>query len=266
MRCPTTTTGPDQFLVVDDGRDDGAVSRGADVPPQGGQEIYERVRNAIVDGRLPPGSVMSQVVLAEQLGVSRTPLREALRHLQGEGLIEAEHNRQVRVAPVTAEDLEDLYLIRVTLESEALRLAVPLMEPEDLATLEGHVAQMSHYATEEDYVRWTIPHAAFHRELTRHAGRRVNTILDQLFDHAERYRRLHIGHGPSAWATASHREILDACKARDRERAARLLASHFGRTGLEVAHLLDPDYKPARLEAAVLDAGGEVAPRRGSAG
>ncbi len=94
---------------------------------QNTEDVYERVRNAILDGELAAGTVMSQVALAEELGISRTPLREALRLLQGEGLIEAEPNRRVRVAPMTASDMEELCVMRVTLEAEALRLSVPLL-------------------------------------------------------------------------------------------------------------------------------------------
>ena len=76
-------------------------------------------------GSSPPGAVMSQVALAEELGISRTPLREALRMLQSEGLVEGEPNRRVRVAPMTRTDLEELCVMRVTLEAEAIRLSVP---------------------------------------------------------------------------------------------------------------------------------------------
>ena len=69
---------------------------------QNTEDVYERVRNAILDGQLAPGAVMSQVALAQDLGISRTPLREALRMLQSEGLVEGEPNRRVRVAPMTA--------------------------------------------------------------------------------------------------------------------------------------------------------------------
>ena len=220
--------------------------------------VYDRVRNAILDGELPPGAVMSQVGLADELGISRTPLREALRMLQSEGLIESEPNRRVRVAPMTPEDLEQLCIMRITLEAEALRLSIPRMTPEDLAGLEGYMAEMAHYAEAEDYKRWVVPHQAFHRALTAQAGERINMLLGQLFDHAERYRRLHIGHGPSAWATAGHREILEACKAHEREQGAGLLASHLARTGLEVTQLLDPEYDPVDLKLALTDAGGEI--------
>jgi DNA-binding GntR family transcriptional regulator len=232
---------------------------------QNTEEVFARLRTAILDGELAAGSVMSQVALAEELGISRTPLREALRMLQGEGLIESEPNRRVRVSSMSTTDLEQLCVMRVTLEAEAMRLSAPLMTPEDLARLEGYMAEMAHYAQAKDYRRWVIPHRDFHRALTGPAGVRVNDLLGQLFDHTERYRRLHIGHGPSAWATAQHREILDACKAGDREHSAALLASHLARTGLEVIELLEPSSRATNLETAVIDAGGEL-PKRGGTG
>jgi DNA-binding GntR family transcriptional regulator len=232
--------------------DNGATDR------QSTEQVYERVRSAILDGELPAGSVMSQVSLAQDLGISRTPLREALRMLQGERLIESEPNRRVRVAAVTPEDLEELCIIRVTLESQALRLSIPRMTPEDLARLEGHMGEMAHFAQAKDYRRWVVPHRAFHAQLTAPAGGRLNDLLVQLFDHAERYRRLHIGHGPSAWATAGHREILEACKAGEREQAARLLAGHFARTAFEAAELLQPGYDPVSLRTTLADLGVEA--------
>jgi DNA-binding GntR family transcriptional regulator len=218
-------------------------------------DIYERLRASILNGELPPGAIVSQVAIAKEFGTSRTPLREALRILQSEGLIEGEPNHRVRVASMTANDLEELCVIRVTLESEALRLSVPLMTPENIARMEGYMAQMDHHADERDYRRWTVPHHDFHRALTEHAGERINFFLGQMFDHAERYRRLHIGMGPTAWATAQHRGILDACKAQDRMTAGALLAEHLGQVGFEVCELLDPEYQPERLRAALADAG-----------
>ncbi len=157
--------------------------------------VYDRVRNAILDGELAPGAVMSQVGLADELGISRTPLREALRMLQSEGLIESEPNRRVRVAPMTPEDLEQLCIMRITLEAEALRLSIPRMTPEDLAGLEGYMAEMAHYAEAEDSARWVVPHRAFHRALTQGAGLlashlartglEVTELLDPEYDPAE---------------------------------------------------------------------------------
>lgn len=228
---------------------------------QSAEYVYRRVRNAILDAELAPGETMSQVALAEELGVSRTPLREALRMLQGEGLIEARANRRVRVAPMSADDLEQLAALRVTLEAQALRLSVPRMTPEHLARLEGAIAEMAHYAEQRDMRRWLVPHAEYHRGLTDLAGERFASLLAQLFDHAERYRRLHIGHGPSAWATADHREILDAVKAGDGPLAASMLAQHLSRVAFEVAELLEPGRELMTLRQVLADAGADAPTR-----
>src|SRR6201991_1921112 len=187
------------------------------------EQVYKRVREAILEGELAPGAVMSQVALADDLGVSRTPLREALRMLQSEGLVDAQANRRVTVRPISATDLEELVVMRVALETEAVRLSVGRLEPEDLAALEGRLAEMGHFAEAKDYASWQAPHMAFHRGLTAPAGARVNAMLEQLSDHAERSRRVHTRRPPRAWQTAGHREILDAAKQGDREKAGRLM-------------------------------------------
>src|ERR1044071_2140912 len=181
------------------------------------EQVYRRVREAILEGRIPPGAIMSQVALADELGVSRTPLREALRMLQSEGLVDAQANRRVSVKPISATDLEELVVMRVALETQAIRLSVNRLEPEAIAALEGRLAEMAHFAAAKDYGRWKQPHTAFHRGLTAAAGERVNAMLSQLSDHFERYRRIHIARSPKAWLTKGHREILDATQAGDRE-------------------------------------------------
>ena len=222
------------------------------------KQVYARMRNAILDGELAPGSVMSQVSLAQQLGISRTPLREALRMLQGEGLIDSEPRRRVRVATATPEDLEELCIMRVTLEAQAIRLAVPRMTPEDLGRLEGYMGQMAHHAGTHDYPRWAVPHRAFHRELTAPAGSRLASLLEQLSDHAERYRRIHLRGGPRAWAPRDHREILEACKRDDREAAALLLATHLARAAFEAMQLLEAGYDPIDLRTTLADMGAKA--------
>ena len=135
------------------------------------------------------------------------------------------------------------------------------MTSEDIARLEGTWPRWRTTPRRRTTGAGTSRTSDFHRTLTEHAGERVNFVLGQMFDHAERYRRLHIGHGPSAWATPGHRDILDACKAGDRDRSAALLAGHLARTGLEVSELLDPGYDPEALRTALVDAGGRLPTR-----
>jgi DNA-binding GntR family transcriptional regulator len=226
------------------------------------EQVYKRVREAILEGELAPGAVMSQVALADDLGVSRTPLREALRMLQSEGLVDAQANRRVTVKPISATDLEELVVMRVALETEAMRLSVNRLQPEDIAALEGRLAEMAHFAEAKDYERWTQPHNAFHRGLTAPAGERFNALLQQLSDHFERYRRVHIARSPKAWLTVGHREILDALKAQDRELTARLLAEHLSATAFDVMELLEPGYDGARLRQTLEDVSARPKRRR----
>ncbi|WP_445183581.1 GntR family transcriptional regulator [Pseudonocardia sp. Cha107L01] len=89
--------------------------------------IYRQVRADILNGRLEPGAKVSQVQLAASLGVGRPTLREALRMLQNEGLVQAEHNRQMRVAPLELDDFEQLCALRLTVEPMAVQLSVPYL-------------------------------------------------------------------------------------------------------------------------------------------
>jgi GntR family transcriptional regulator, rspAB operon transcriptional repressor len=211
--------------------------------------VHRRIRESILDGSLTPGETMSQVALADELGVSRTPLREALRMLQGEGLILSEPNRRVRVASLSLADVEELYAIRIPLEVTALRLSLPRMTPEDIADLEGCIVAMAHFAADDDYTRWYVPHHAFHRGLTQRAGARFDALLLQLFDHAQRYRRMHFGRRISP---TDHREILDACEVGDADLASALLGRHLARTVFGIVKVVQPEYELATLRQ-VLD-------------
>jgi DNA-binding GntR family transcriptional regulator len=213
--------------------------------------VHDRLRDAILRGEIPAGSVASQVALANQLDVGRTPLREALRMLQREGLVVSEPNRRVRIAELTSDDAEELYLMRIAIEAVAVRITVPRLTSQQLAELEGLMAQMDHFQGADDRTGFRVPHRAFHMLLLSGAGERVMTTLGELFDHAERYR-LAFAFGDDAaerWEgrRQEHRAILDAVRDRDEALAAALLAAHYVRTALTVFEQLDPDHDLARL-------------------
>ena len=90
------------------------------------EDLFADLREQILSGALPEGAVLSQVKLAERFGVNRTPLREALRMLQREGLIDAQYNRRVRVSRLSTADLEDLYAERIVTEA----LGIPVHRPD----------------------------------------------------------------------------------------------------------------------------------------
>src|SRR5262249_60794039 len=150
--------------------------------------VHDRLRNAILRGELDPKVPISQVQLAARLGVSRTPLREALRMLQREGLIDSAPNRQVRVTELSVADLEQLYAARVLIESFVLRITVPLYTPKDLADLKASLASMTQL-NGHDLDLWETAHRRFHQLLRAHAGDRIGRLAADLSDHAGRYRR-----------------------------------------------------------------------------
>ena len=130
---------------------------------------HDRVRGAILRGELTPGEELSQVEIARRLGVSRTPLREALRMLQREGLIEAERHRRIRVAPFSLDELEQLYAMRVILEAFCIRETVPRLTATQLDELDELLVTMDELAARNDVEGWEAPHHRFHLALGQHA-------------------------------------------------------------------------------------------------
>ena len=219
--------------------------------------VHDMLRQEILRGRIPAGET-SQAALARDLDVGRTPLREAIRMLQREGLVISEPNRRLRIAELSATDMEELYVMRVALEGVAIRITVPTLGSEGIAELEGLMAQMDHYMRGEDHTGFRGPHHAFHARLVAGAGERVTSMIAQLFDHAERYRVNFGATRPEIWdqRRAEHRAIVDACAAVDAQLAVQKLVEHYGRTASLVFEGLGGGYDPERLRVAL----GAIAP------
>jgi DNA-binding GntR family transcriptional regulator len=215
--------------------------------------VYRRLREAILNGQIPADVILSQVQLAQQIGVSRTPLREALRMLQREGLIEAELNRRVRVTGLSIGDLEQIYAARITLEALGIRLTIPNLSNQDLHELEKNVNDIEKYSTLADYDRWLEPHRSFHNGIVSYSGKRLVTQMNQLSDHAERYRRVYTLETPGAWITGveEHRSILNACLAREPVAAADRLARHYAHMALSVIARVAPEHEPTVIRIAL---------------
>lgn len=215
-------------------------------------QVYEQLRHEILTGRFPPDTPISQIKLAERLGVSRTPLREALRTLQREGFILSEPNRRVRVAALSVTDLEELYAARIALESLAIKITVKRFSSSDIDDLDAVLAAMDETALTHDYDQWEVPHRRFHALLRQHAGARVTSMLADLGAHSERYRRVYLSE-PIAWTSAGveHRAIADACRAGDSSAAAELLARHLARTALTVVASIAPEHDAMAVRTAL---------------
>jgi DNA-binding GntR family transcriptional regulator len=217
----------------------------------GVEYAHDRVRDAILSGRLQAGQPIPQITLAKTLHVSRTPLREALRLLQAEGLIEAQANHPMRVASLSLKAVEELYVMRIPLEVAALRLSIDHLTEADIAGLESLYAVMGRLAAQRDYDGWDGPHRRFHRALTRHAGDRFSLMISQLIDQCSRFRRMRVKRMWSDETELEHRVLLDACIARDVDRAVWQLTEHLSETAVALLRTVDADYPAEQLLAVI---------------
>jgi DNA-binding GntR family transcriptional regulator len=229
----------------------GEVGSGA-APELSTEVVHDRLRKAILRGELDPQVPISQVQLAATLQVSRTPLREALRMLQREGLIDSEPNRRVRVAELSMTDLEQLYASRVLVEALAVRLTVPRYTPDDVAELKAALSEMKRRSEQRDVDAWEAEHRRYHELLRKYAGERIERLARDLSDYSERYRRVYMAE-PRVWSTAAqeHAAIVDACESEGGPAASVQLVRHLARTALTLIASVDPEHEPMRVREAL---------------
>jgi DNA-binding GntR family transcriptional regulator len=227
--------------------------------------LYTRLRTMILDGVFPPGSMLSQVKLAESLGVSRIPLREALRMLQKEGLIEAEHNQRARVPSFEPSIVDSLYASRILLEALGVRLTVPHIDQADVQALKQTLAELDEAAARKDLDAWEKPHRRFHGLLVIHAEDSMRQRIASYADQCEYYRRLYYRlvsmQQPTRSAeaiAAEHRSIASACTQGKADLAAYLLTRHYARTALTVLGQMTPEFDPVAVRMALQIVGADT--------
>jgi DNA-binding GntR family transcriptional regulator len=215
--------------------------------------IYEGVRKMILDGELPAGAAISQVKLSAQMGVSRTPLREALRRLQQDGLIEAEPNRRARVASFDPCDLELVYTSRILYESLAVGLTAANLTANEAEGISWALSEMRAARARDDYAAWDSAHGDFHRRLVSHADDKLRVTISAFAQRGDRYRRLYQRAVTGGWnfGDADHEAITNACRERRERDASSELARHLARTALSLLATLRPEHDPAQVRAAV---------------
>lgn len=191
--------------------------------------IASELRERIFRGELAGGLPLRQEQIAEEFGVSRIPVREALSRLEAEGLVVRSHNRGCAVAQLSFDDLLESVEIRKAIECAALRLAVPKMKPRDIARAEEVLARYVR-ATRPD--EWTELNLEFHLTLYRPCGMpRMLRMIEELVRGTDRYLRVYISSVAGRDVPIEeHRGILRAAKEGDARRAVRLLEAHIERT------------------------------------
>jgi DNA-binding GntR family transcriptional regulator len=223
--------------------------RGADgiqsAPTSRVDHVTAALRDAILDGRLPPGRRISQAGIAETVGTSRVPVREALRRLETEGLVTLVPRSGAWVAKLSFGEYTELYTIREWVEPRALAASVPGLADDAVAELGALVEGME---TAVDSSAWLDLDRRFH--LASYAGARLPRLLrliEGFWNTTQQYRRAHLSYLQSSrdltLVHAEHRLLLAAIGRRDAEGAADVLRSHIRRTRLDLARspeLFDP--------------------------
>jgi DNA-binding GntR family transcriptional regulator len=208
----------------------------------------------IVKGTIAPGTELSQVSLARAIGVSTTPLREALRQLEAEGLVESRRNRRPRVPSFDPADLETVYCNRILLESLGVVLSVPMFTEADLEQFRGYLGSMRSAGAENDLEKWDVAHASFHIALVSGCNSALRQQIVNMMARSDRYRRMSVlGDRPLGRqiGEAEHADIVTACEERRASDAALLLARHLTRSALRVLANIEPEAELAGVRTAL---------------
>ena len=191
------------------------------------QHACELIREQITTLRLAPGSLLNEQQLAQNLDMGLMPVREALKLLAHEGLIEITPRHGLYVADVNLPDLEQLSEMRLALESLSARLAAQRATPDDLAVLEALRQEQAHTPAEDSQRLFDVDHK-FHQAVAQAAGNKyLAETLERFFGLSQRLWYLvlpHLGFLPSA--VKEHLELVEAIKARDAERAESIMRNH----------------------------------------
>lgn len=213
--------------------------------------IHEALRRDIMADRLTSNTELNQLRLAKSFGVSRGPIREALRMLQAEGLVEVERNQRWRVVAIDPRDVNAVYAQRLLLEVLGVHVTLPLGRL-NLKRLRQHVDEMEQHV--DDIDAYMPPHKQFHDLLI--SGLPGNTLAHvvQLRERSERYQRFYAGRVTSLRSDSllEHKEILEAAEAGDIVATGQHLADHYASVAQRVLGTVAPEYDPETLNAALV--------------
>ncbi len=205
----------------------GKIGEGRSVRPQTAADgVTAILREAIATGTLAPGAALRQDELAREFGVSRMPVRDALRYLEAEGLVAIHPTRGAVVAAMNAADISELYALRELLEAEALSLSMQKQNPDSLRHAASVIEQLDR---ETDVGRWGQLNREFHLALYRDCGnRRLLDLIEAQHTASDRYVRIVLSNlDYRERSQDEHRAMLFACMQGDRQAAVGHLTRHF---------------------------------------
>ena len=193
------------------------------------EQTLELLRDSILTGGLPPGTRLLEIDLAKELGISRGTLREALRMLENEGLVESFPGRGSYVARLSERDIREVYSLRSLLEKEAVRLAIDNVTQDDIRQLQETLDRMIAAADRGDAAQVNQYDLQFHQTIWALAEhQRLQEVLEGILSQVRMYLTVNTQlYEDLATGIADHVQIMEAIRSRDRELAARNMGKHL---------------------------------------
>lgn len=209
------------------------------IPAAQARSIIEgSLREAILDGRLPRGTALRQQELADLFGVSRMPVREALRQLEAQSLLNVVQHKGAVVAPLITNNAIETYALRAVLETFALRLSIPLLEADDLAQAARYIEQLE---AQTDHAEIGRLNRLFHMSLYHRApNSKLLDLIERELNEEERFLRFHLSSmGLGKLTQDDHRALLEAAAAKDIDHAVVVLENHLEKACVTIRRYLE---------------------------
>jgi DNA-binding GntR family transcriptional regulator len=203
-----------------------------------GEAVYGELRRRILSGAIEPSAPLNQDVLAPELGVSITPVREAIRRLESEGLVRFQAHKTAIVAPLTLTELSEIYDVRLQLDPHAAALATARISETELHELSG----LANARPARGLVEQVRANRSFHRAIYSRSGNQTLTeTLDRLWERTDRYRAIILNRYDAELLAAmrEHVEIVEAMRARKPRQVAKLVHAHVARAEKLIRDALD---------------------------
>lgn len=216
-----------------------------------GTATLEAMREAILNGTYSEGDQLRQDAIASELGVSRIPVREALRQLESEGLVTFTPHHGAVVSTFSVAEIRELFELRALLETDLIRRATPRLSDADFELAASILDAYEQALARGDVSEWGELNWQLHSTLFAAAGRPLTLrTVERLSHHADRYLRMQLAltHGESR-ANAEHRAIVAACLERDTRAAAKLMRDHILGAGQSLVKFLT-EYRAAQRRQA----------------
>jgi len=194
------------------------------------KKVYRILKEKIIKGNFASGEKILEVNISKQLGVSRTPVREALRGLAAEGFVKMEPNQGMVVVDFSLEELKEVLETRMLLEGFAASVAAEKITPEEIAKLEGIIKKMNNCICKNDVIAYSNLNAKFHGLILNTCGnKRMMKICENLSDSEHRFKIRSLRSSPERlkYSLKEHQKILEAFKKKDSEQAEKLSRKHI---------------------------------------